>query len=825
MSSLQRSVTYGLALLLLAACGPDEPPLETRTHPQGNGPSEPMAQACDIGAPDPMALLPSGYDSEKQSAVLPNGQLVTPAGKSLQVSGAQLCGVVVAPGGKRAYGVNCQEPSYLSVFDLSAETPTLTTPLTLQAGHGLVLSRDGKTLYIAGGGSGLVHIVDVAAEPPLIRSELTAAGFIESVALSPDEKTLVALGSGRSVLSKYSLEADATQKPVELKAGYAPYDAVFSSDGKTLYVSNMAGGTVSVVEMAGFTESAAIKVGKSPEGLAFVENGAYLLVTNADSDSVSVIDTATLRVSQTLDIDRAQPALKAWTPNAVLAHPDPSKHLAYVASANHNAVEVLNTSTLTFLGALPTAWYPVSLAFDATGDHLAIANAKGFGITKSGITQSGLLGAFQWLTMPAGQAELDSQTRIVKSNTERPLGFYPASNCKNQVPLPTGENEAGLIEHVILIIKENKTYDEVLGDLPNAAGGFKWHDPEMNLFGAYTDAAGKKIQNTPNAHAIATTWVDFVNYYANSEVSIQGHLWTSEVMSNDFTDKGHPSRLVLPGVDPASMGENRSVFWHLFNHDISFRVYGEAVNFAINEIEIWRDKIDTKYPYWSLGVSDVVKARRIIHEWDLAKDAYARGDMEAYNTLFPRFIYIGLPNDHTQGGKAGAMTPRAFLADNDHAFGLLVEWLSHSPFWEKSIMFVIEDDPQSAIGDHIDAHRSLCYAISPYVKRGYQSTVHYSIPSLYRTIELLLGVPPINKNTAYANPMADIFTSEKDSTPYTAVKPEVAFETNPKETAAARASAKYDWAEVDGHTGLGNIVYQMLRPGVPLPPQAKRIDD
>lgn len=824
-------VSHGLlflsALALLWACGANEDLPSPAAHPQDKAGEASSAAACDLGAPDPAALLPSGYDGAKQSAILPNGQLITPAGKTVQVESPQLCGVVFAPDGKKAYAVSCQDSSFLYVFDLGGETPLLLASLPIKAGHGLALSRDGKTLYVPGGATEQVHLVDVSGETPVITGELLAKGYIEAVALNPDESTLIAVGSGHSAIYNFILgDTGATPvAPAELAIGYMPYEAVFSKDGGTLYVSNMAAGTVAVVEMKGFSKTAVIPVGKNPEGLALVEDGAFLVVANSDSDTLSVINTATNAVTQTIEIETVNPGLRAWTPNAVAAHPDPSKHLAYVASANHNAVEVLDTEKFALIGALPTAWYPVALALDASGDHMAVANAKGFGLPTSKITQSGLLGVFQYLPMPANQAELDTQSRIVKSNTERPLGFYPDSTCKNQVPLPTGENEAPLIEHVILVIKENKTYDEVLGDLPNAPGGFKWHDPELALYGEYTDANNKKIQNTPNAHALATTWVDFVNYYANAEQSIQGHLWTSEVQSNDYTEKNYTNRLVLPGVDPVSMGENRSVFWHLFNHNVSFRVYGEAVNFALNEMELWRDKIDTKYPYWTLGVSDVVKARRVIHEWDMAKAAYERGDMAAYNTLFPRFIYIGLPNDHTQGGKAKAMTPRAFLADNDHAFGLLVDWVTHSPFYEKTIIFIIEDDPQSAVGDHIDAHRSLCYAISPYIKRGYQSTVHYSIPSLYRTIELILGLPPINKNTAYANPMADIFTAAKDITPYTAIKPEVPYETNPENTEAARASAKYDWTVVDGHEGLGDIVYKMLRPGVPRPANAKRIDD
>jgi len=333
------------------------------------------------------------------------------------------------------------------------------------------------------------------------------------------------------------------------------------------------------------------------------------------------------------------------------------------------------------------------------------------------------------------------------------------------------------------------------------------------------DGSGRKANVTPNAHSLARTFIDFVNFYGDAEVSVQGHMWTTQADCNDFVEKTRLDRVPASGVDPTTVHYNRSIFDHLFNNDVNFRVYGETSNFAFRELDLWKDKVDLKYPYWSNGIRDIDKANRIIHEWNL--------HLETGNeSLFPPFIYIVLPNDHAQGGKAGVPTVQSHVADNDAGMGMLVEWISsHPDIWKKTVIFAIEDDPQSPVGDHIDAHRSLCFAASPWVKRGHLCDTHYSIPSLYHTIELILGVPHINKNTALAPPLVDIFTETPDMTPYEAIPMQFESWNNPDSGKFADEAEQWDWSSFDGHKGYGDHVWRLMNGDKPRPAGAKYIEE
>jgi|GEM_PF-1291924 len=787
---------------------------------------------CDPGDATDAAMAKSGlYEEEingeiKKWAILQNGQSITPAGETCMLARFPW-GLALSPDGTRAYVSSFKSPPSLEVIDLTTTPPQRVQIIkNVNNDHGMAISADGSRLYVAGAYDNEVKVYanNIGATKG---NELTPLPSIDietwagDVVLSPDGTTLYVLSATMGDLIKVDLADNSTSK---VYVGYTPYDVIISADGSTAYVSNWGGNDVTVVNTSSMAVIANIDAGKNPEGLAFVENGAYVVVTNSDTDNLTVINTADNTLFKTIELDPANPELKAWSPNAITVHPSADAHRAYIASADHNALEVLDTESWQIIGAIPTAHYPVRVAMDADGSHLAVVNLKGWGAIDGHSTHWHMMGVLQYLETPENATKLAEYTTEVEKNTNRALGFFPDSTCSNEVPLPLNENQESPIEHVILVVKENKTYDELLGDMNIVYGkeADDWHDPafakDYGMQVKLRNETQDVVDVTPNTHAISHQFVDFVNYYADAEVSVQGHMWTTQADCNDFVDKTQDIKVPGVGVDPSTVHYNRTIFDHLYKHGLNFRVYGEVVNFAMRELRLWRDKIDMKYPLWSNGITDVKKAQRIIREWELAAQT-------GEESLFPDFIYIVLPNDHGQGGKAGAPTMQSHVADNDAAVGMLADWLSHSPFWESSVMFVIEDDPQSSVGDHIDAHRSLCMAVSPYVKRNYMSTVHYSIPSLYRTIELILGLPPINKNTLMAPPMVDIFTSIPDTTEYDAIPMQFEPFYNAESGKFAEEAKKYDWSTFDGHKGYGDHVWRLMHGDEPRPANAKFIED
>ncbi len=773
---------------------------------------EESGEVCDPGAPTAESEIPALTDLENNTAVLVNGQTITPAGISVPTRRFPW-GVAISPDEKFAYVTTAEGSQYIQVIDLESAT-VIQTVSDKKCSYSIVIPPDGDKVYIAGGMSGELLIYNRDSESGLLETDpapqtVKFRDYVSVIAVTPDESKMLVghgLASLISVVDMNTLEITG-----EITPGYYPYEILIDSEGVYAYVSNWGGRSVSVIDIASGQETKRIKAGKNPEGMAFANDGAELIVTNSDTDDLTIIDTATHEVTMTLPVDPDMYELKAWSPNSVAVHP--TEKYAYVASADHNAIEVIDTEKWEIKGAIPTGKYPVKVLLNNDGSKMFVLNAKGWS-SHPGFIGVSIEGSLQIIDTPQSVTELADLTHQVELNIQRPLEFFPESNCEeDMVPLPTREGQKSVIEHVILIIKENKTYDEVLGDL---VADSEWHDPELCLFGKATHPEQGELMITPNAHKLSTEFIDFVNYYADAEKSVQGHLWVTQADCNDFLEKIQFDGLTLPGVDPNAIHDSPTIFEHLYNHDTMFRNYGEVVNFFIDPLKEWPGTIDRKYPFWSMGVTDVEKANEIIREWELA---------EHDSRLLPPFVFIVLPNDHTAGGKAGELTPASMVADNDEGMGMLIDWISHSEYWEKSLVIALQDDPQSAAGDHIDSHRSLLFAASPWVKRGYTSKVHYSIPSVYRTVEIILGLPPMNKNTALAVPMYDMFTDEPDNTPYEMEARQWPVEHNPESGKAAEMSKKYKFKHVDGHEGMGEAIWYLMKGDQPRPPQSKIILD
>ena len=551
-------------------------------------------------------------------------------------------------------------------------------------------------------------------------------------------------------------------------------------------------GSVSVIHLAKETPVSQIMVGLHSSAIAVSPDGRHVVVANAGSDTLSVIDTRTDKVVETIWAKSSPADLFGASPNALAF--DPSGDTLYVANGTQNAIAVIrfHPGKSKLLGLIPVGWFPGEVAYDATRRQLLVANIKGVGSNR-GLRESKAneynthqyRGTLSLVPVPKAK-ELAALTRQVLDNYRYPLlkeARQPARPNQPPRPVPERVGEPSVFEHVVYIIKENRTYDQVFGDIPEGNG-----DPSLCIFGA---------QITPNQHKMVREFVLLDNIYCSGVLSADGHMWTDTAFATDYMEKSfagfprsYPDGMEDNNVDALAYAPSGFIWDKAIAHGKSLRVYGE---FAITEtswatpgkkgtpkfLDYYRDFVDQTHlinissrpgieslrPYlntqtvgWDMDIPDVFRAAQFIKELH----EYERSGK------FPNLIIICLPNDHTSGTKAGSPTPAAQVADNDLAFGQIVEAISRSPFWAKTCIFAIEDDPQNG-WDHVSGFRTTAYVISPYTKRNTVISTQYNQTSILRSIELILGLPPMNQIDATATPMGDCFTEVPDLTPYVAV--------------------------------------------------------
>ena len=606
------------------------------------------------------------------------------------------------------------------------------------------------------------------------------------------------------------------------KVGYRPYAAVLSPDGSQLAVSLWGEKSVCFLDARTLTVRQTVAVEAHPAGIAYAPDGR-LFVTNAGSNTVSVIAGGKVRETVETGID---PKNKIGaTPVAIAISPDGMT--AYVANAGNNCVAVLDISRAGRTrreGLIPTERYPSAVAVSPDGKRLLIGTAKGFygpnagaAVKLEGAQVRGedegagfkyiaqmLSGRLAIVEVP-GKVALANYTKQVYENN--PIGIAALTEARDRKRI---EKEAfAKIKHVIYVIRENRTYDQVLGDIPKGNG-----DSSLTIF-------GEKV--TPNGHKIANTFGLFDNLYCDGEVSTAGHQWTDAAYANDYAEKQWL-------IDYAGKGELRSdtrltsspgdYIWSLARKKgLSARVFGEYVDVQEDHGSLESEAIKAnpeKYGYSASFEKIFARGGR-----DTEKVADFLGEMrEAESTgNWPNLMVMALPEDHTHGFSAGANTPQAMVANNDWAIGQLVDAVSHSKFWKETAIFIIQDDAQAG-PDHVDAHRTVGYVVSPYARRGIVDHTMYATSSYLRTMELILGLPPMTEYDAKATPMHNAFSTIPDYTPYTVVAPLIDVNAkNPARTALARRSAKLDFTEVDRVDAdtFNRLLWDGLKPGVPYP--------
>ncbi len=635
---------------------------------------------------------------------------------------------------------------------------TETAPIALPAGSypgGLAISADGKRLYVANDLGESVSIVD------------TATGTVSATTA----------------------------------VGHNPYAVALSNDGTKAYVSNWGGSTVSVVNALTGASEGSITVGTHPSALAVSPVTGDLYVANTDSDSVSVVDTAAGTVERTIDLAPYPNAPVGSSPDALAVAPN-GKTL-YVANAGDNDVAVVDPAAGTVSGLIPTAWYPTGIAISADGSELYVANGKGLGAgpnpdgptpyhgsSEDQYSGSMIKGTLSFIDVPRNRGQLQKLTEQVIRNDDFRSGANVRSEDVGTKVVPRRVGGPSPIKHVIYVIKENRTFDQVFGSLGKGNG-----DPSLNLFGD---------ESAPNSRTLEREFVTLDNFYADAEVSADGWSWSTEAEANSYNQKNWPANYsgrnrpydfeggnlaTAAGRDP-----NNSYVWdRLYRAGISFRNYGFWVRFlsfpAIpesTEPELVGNT-DPLYPGYNTAITDQTR----IDEWLREFHGY-----EASGTL-PSVELVRLPNDHTVGTTPGRPTPKAMVADNDLALGKLVDVVSHSQFWATTAIFVVEDDAQNG-PDHVDAHRTLAWVISPYSRMGRVDSTFYSTVSMLRTMELILGLPPLTQFDAAATPMIDSFTNKPDLASYDAITPSQSLtELNTASSPLAAASARMNLADAD----------------------------
>ena len=788
-----------------------------------------------------------GVSPDGKSAMLPTGWKITPAGRHIQLPGDMAMKIVLSGDGKTLF-VNTAgwHDHSVNAVDLATEKIVGTVNVG-KDWAGMAIDPKTNELFVSGGGpltaqfEALAKTRKVAPEMiEALRRPVLRLGFAnEKLALRPslaidglaDKERFVAgvthAANGALYVvntqndTVYRLSGADLRTQIAAKVGYRPYAAAVSPNSRQVAVSNWGDESVSLLDAETLKEAARIKVGNHPNDLAFARDGR-LFVANAGSNSVSVIRDG--RVIETIRTSFTPNAPVGSTPAALAVSPD-AKRL-FVANADNNDVAMIdigNAKESAILGFIPTGWYPSAIAVSPDGKRLYVGTGKG------GLRLRGNYPARSEYTIGSPDpkkpydyvgSQLEGTLSIIDVPDRKQLAFY-TDQVKNNFPNPQAAIERAhaekitkdvfpKIKHVLYIIRENRTYDQVLGDLGKGNG-----DPSLTLFGE---------QVTPNAHKLARETVILDNLYCNGEVSQDGHQWSNAAYATDFTQKAWVnsySRRGQPDGDERMTASPAGYLWdNCRKHGRTYRSYGEFASF--------RSSPDTE----PIFVGDPDLKDHASLEWLKLKMGPGRQRDTKLAEVFLKelaeaekkgqwwnYMVMSLGENHTDGLLPGRFTPTACVASNDLALGMILEAVTKSKFWPETAIFIIEDDAQNG-PDHVDARRTVGFVLSPYVKRGgvVDSTM-YTTVSFVRTMEMILGLPPMTQFDALATPMTNVFTTTATLAPFVREAARVdLLAVNPATGEGARRSARLDWSEYDlaDFDELNEILWQALK-GTPMP--------
>lgn len=801
---------------------------------------------CTVSAPSGDAIKLTGADpDDAKTTILPDGRRVRSAGNEWLFDEADLNAglpvrVLPVPGSALAlvvdagYGVHSVR--LIDTTKLGGATTPVVAVVKFAAPEMLWqgIAVAGPDLVLVATDDGVVQALKLdAAAQTLVRDDARSIALPDSIddtnakapywvsglTVSPDGKTLVVSSAidPRALVFDLSNGSYKALGQASIGAG-GTFDAAFDPNdpqGRYVYISRIAARSVIELDLA---DRAAPKVtrtfntDKDPQGMAFLD-ARWLVVGNTFGDTLTLIDRAS-GASSSIPVD-AKTQLHGLEPTTLAM--DSAHQRLYATLAGRNAIAAWTVDTtqtpakLAPAGRLPTSWWPSSVAVTPAGD-LMWTSARGHGNgplmsqvpVGNGDSMHGVHGGVAMLAAPQPADLSQGDLAVDKNDDVAALSGAPQVSCPNQendFPLPPTNTQgpSKKIKHVVFVVRENKTFDGVLGDLAGVRG-----DPTLTLKKSSADMDKLWV----NARSLARTFATSDDYYTSAELSIQGHFWTVYGRSSDFMERtwqvtGYSRSAYKSPVQPqcvTDVGEPQegSLFDWLSNNQVPHSIMGEACGIPQSSTD---GALDIKYPggfIQSIGYPDVEKA------------CYFAGRLRVLCNIGP-FVYMTLPNDHTQGVGNDTPSPEAMVAVNDEATGMIVEAFSKSPWWADSLVVVTEDDPADG-GDHVDHHRTPVLFASPWIKRGYVSKTHIDTSSLHKMFAHILGLPYPNTSVEKAALPLDLFTSTPDLTPFTHQARQWPLSCGEKSSLAEkRLTSSWDFTDADEQPGLDAQLRRVMR--------------
>ncbi|HZH65196.1 MAG TPA: bifunctional YncE family protein/alkaline phosphatase family protein [Flavisolibacter sp.] len=769
------------------------------------------------------------------SVRLPNGWSLTNVGRSIPLGDLPL-NIAVSPS-KKLMAVTNNGQSVQSIQLINPVTEKILHNVVVpKSWYGLKFSADEKTLYASGGNDNWIMQFAIANNKLILKDSIKLGKKwpekISPAGIEIDDAARKLYVVTKENNSLYTIDLTTKKILQQVQLGAEAYACLLSPDKKELYISLWGGDKVLVFDAGRGQLTDSINVGDNPNELLLNKTGTVLFVANANDNSVSVIEIKKRKVLEVLNAALYPDAPLGSASNGLAL--SANEKTLYIANADNNCLAVFDVAKLGFSeseGFIPTGWYPTNVK--VIGKKIFISNGKGLtslpnvkgpdpskkdeavnyqqGDYKKQQSKiqyiAGLFKGTMSIIDEPTDAQLAFYSKTVYANTPYTKERETVSKGEKGNPIPMKVGDRSPIKYVFYVVKENRTYDQVLGDMPEGNG-----DTSLVLF-------GQRI--TPNQHKLAREFVLLDNFYVDGEVSADGHNWSLGANANDYLEKTWPTSYGGRGGSYAAEG-NRAVanpkkgfIWDYCNRaGVSYRTYGEFADDYKANIPVLENHFCPYFTGWDESVRDTTR----FYQWKREFDS-----LLAVNAV-PRFNSLRFINDHTQGQKIGKPTPFAHVADNDLAVGLFVEYLSKSPIWKETAIFIIEDDAQNG-PDHVDAHRSPAYLAGGFVKRGFVDHTMYSTSSMLRTMELILGLPPMSQYDAAAEPMWRCFTATPNLTPFASVAANVnLYDKNEKVTASSRLSETFDFSKEDRIPDLvfSEVIWKAVKGEEALMPAPRR---
>ena len=786
--------------------------------------------------------------------LLNSGWRLAPAGKQIAVDTFPMA-AALSLDGRYLLVLNAgYRPPSISVVDLTTDQETARVPVA-DGWLGLTFSPKGDRVYAGGGSQAAVFEftfnqgkLQPARTFAVVPSEKrTPHDFIGDVAFTPDGRLIYAADLYHDSLVVINPQSGIVIE--HIKTGRRPYRILFHPDGKSFFVSHWTDGSVGHYDTATGALITSIRLGLHPTDMVWRagknqpaegEPGwvARLFVAAANTNHVYTIgisESKELQLAESINVSLTPRQPVGMTPSALALSADGKRLYTVCSDANAVAVVDVSEDRSRVLGFIPVGWYPTAVRSLSDG-RLAVMNGRGagsfpnphgpnpsrrpepvhLGVKAVEYVARIQTGSISFVDAP-NEDRLREYSQSVLENTPYRDAQLDDAGTGTAGPVPNHPGGTSPIQHVLYIVKENRTYDQVFGDMKEGNS-----DPSLVLFGDNV---------TPNQHKLAREFVLLDNFYVNSDVSADGHNWSTAAIASDYVQKMWPNSYAgrrktydYEGQEATAIPPAGYLWSNAAMARVSMTNYGYFVNNRktpaadATQVESVRDPVlsavtNARYRGFDLDYPDVERAKVFLQ--DLAEFEKS-GQM-------PKLMFMRLGNDHTSGTTPGKIAPLSAAADNDYALGMIVEAISHSRFWPQLAIFVLEDDAQNG-PDHVDSHRSPAFVISPYVKRHAVDSSMYNTTSMLRTIELILGLKPMTQFDAAARPMYAAFQTSPDTAAYAAEKPRIALnERNSKDAATAARSQRMDFSQEDriDEDDLNDILWSAIRGGSAPPPPTR----